>query len=95
MQQDTWLTVITRDPEGIVASFGATEAPGDKLPPAQPVGSLHALPQEAGVPPLQLLEAPFDAGRRAVRRAARAALGGEHLIAAGIPLAESADLEGR
>ena len=67
--QDTWLTVITRDPNGIVASFGAVAVPGDKLPPAQPLGSMHTLPQEEGAPPLQLLEVSFDAGRRAVQRA--------------------------
>ena len=67
-ERDTWLTMITRDPEGIVASFGAAEAPGDKLPPALAVGSLHALPQEAGMPPLQLLEAPFEAATRGAPR---------------------------
>ena len=61
--------VLTQDPAGIVLGFGSQTAPMKDLPPAQPIGSQHGVPQAEGLPPLALLEAPFEAGRRAVRDA--------------------------
>jgi hypothetical protein len=65
----TLFSVLTRDPDGIVGSFGSTEVPVEALPPQQPTGSLHRIAQSAEMPPIILLEAPFDAGRQAVREA--------------------------
>jgi hypothetical protein len=66
---DVLLSVLTRDPEGILSSFGSTEVPADALPPEQPKGSLHTVAQSAEMPPITFLEVPFDVGRQAVREA--------------------------
>ena len=63
------LTVVTRDPEGIVACFGSNRVPAIHLPPVQPLGSIHIFEQDEAVPALQLLESEFDAGRHVVRAA--------------------------
>jgi hypothetical protein len=65
----TLFSVLTRDPDGIVNSFGSTEVPADALPPQQPTGTLHTVAQSADLPPITFLEVTFDAGRRAVREA--------------------------
>jgi hypothetical protein len=65
----TLFSVLTRDPDGIVGSFGSTEVPTEALPAPQPAGALHAVAQSADMPPITFLEAPFDAGRQAVREA--------------------------
>jgi hypothetical protein len=65
----TLLSVLTRDPDGIVNSFGSTEVPADALPPQQPTGALHTVAQSADLPPITFLEVTFDAGRKAVREA--------------------------
>ena len=63
------LTVVTRDPDGIVACFGSNRAPAEHLPPVQPLGSIHIFAQDEVVPALQLLESEFDTGRHVVRAA--------------------------
>jgi hypothetical protein len=65
----TLFSVLTRDPDGIVNSFGSTEVPADALPPQQPTGTLHTVAQSADLPPITFLEVTFDAGRKAVREA--------------------------
>jgi hypothetical protein len=65
----TLVSVLTRDPDGIVGSFGSTEVPIEALPPQRPTGSLHTVAQSEDMPPITLLEAGFDAGRHAVRNA--------------------------
>jgi hypothetical protein len=65
----TLLSVLTRDPDGIVNGFGSTEVPADALPPQQATGTLHTVAQSADLPPVTFLEVTFDAGRRAVREA--------------------------
>ena len=69
--QDTGslLTVVTRDPDGIVACFGSNRVPAEHLPPVQPPGSIHGFAQDEAVPALQLLESEFDAGRHVVQAA--------------------------
>jgi hypothetical protein len=69
--QDTGslLTVVTRDPDGIVACFGSNKVPAERLPPDQPLGSIYIFVQDETVPDLQLLESEFDSGRHAVRAA--------------------------
>ncbi len=63
------LTVVTRDPDGIVASFGSVEVPADKLPPSQPPGRVFTLAQGDDVPAVELAEVPFDEGRYTVCQA--------------------------
>ncbi len=63
------LTFVVRDPEGIVAFYGAHQAPGAELPPERPIGSVSTLPMADGGPVLHLVETSFDAGRHAVRTA--------------------------
>ena len=63
------LTVVTRDPDGIVACFGSDRVPAEHLPPAQPLGSIYLFAQDEAVPALQLLESEFDAGRHVVQAA--------------------------
>jgi hypothetical protein len=65
----TLFSVLARDPDGIISSFGSTEVPIEALPLQQPPGSLHTVAQSADMPPITFLEATFDAGRRAVREA--------------------------
>jgi hypothetical protein len=65
----TLFSVLTRDPDGIVGSFGSTEVPADALPPQLPTGGLHTVAQAADLPPITFLEVTFDAGRQAVREA--------------------------
>jgi hypothetical protein len=65
----TLFSVLTRDPDGIVGSFGSTEVPAEALPAQQPLGTLHTVAQSADMPPITFLEVPFDAGRQAVREA--------------------------
>jgi hypothetical protein len=65
----TLFSILTRDPDGIVSSFGSTEVPVEALPPQQPTGSPHAVAQSADMPPVTFLEVTFDAGRQAVREA--------------------------
>jgi hypothetical protein len=66
---DTVLTVITRDPDGIVACFGSSTAPADRLPPDQPIGSIYTFAQGQDAPDLLLLESGFDQGRHVVQAA--------------------------
>ena len=65
----TLLTVITRDPNGIVACFGSDQIPAERLPPHQPLGSIYTFAQDDSVSALQLLESEFDSGRHVVRAA--------------------------
>jgi hypothetical protein len=62
----TLLTVVTRDPDGIVACFGANSVPAERLPPDQPIGGIYRFAQGEDAPALSLLESGFDFGRRAV-----------------------------
>lgn len=63
-----WLSLIARDPDGVIACFGSREIRLD-LPPDQPVGTLYPLLQGDAAPPVHLLEVPFEMARRAVRSA--------------------------
>jgi hypothetical protein len=65
----TLFSVLTRDPDGIVSSFGSTEVPAEALPEPRPAGTLHTIAQEKDMPPITLLEVAFDEGRQAVREA--------------------------
>jgi hypothetical protein len=62
------LGVIMQDASGIVTCFGSHETQPHELPPPRPPGHLHMMHPEQGAP-WQLLEVPFDTGRRAVRHA--------------------------
>ncbi len=63
------LSLLCRDPDGIVATFGSSEVPADHLPPALPLGAEYVIRQEEESEPVRLLEVPVDAGRQAVRAA--------------------------
>jgi hypothetical protein len=67
--QGQLLSLLCKDPDGIVASFGSSEVPADHLPPALPLGAEYVIRQDDGSEPVRLVEAPVDAGRQAVRAA--------------------------
>ena len=75
----TLLTVITREPEGIVACFGSDKVSVEHLPPDQPLGNIYNFAQDEAVSDLQLLESEFDAGRHVVRAALERHLASETL----------------
>ncbi len=62
-------SILCKDPEGIVASFGSLDVPVEELPPVQALGGTYMMRQSEDAPPIILLEVPFDAGRRVVREA--------------------------
>jgi hypothetical protein len=65
----TLFSVLTRDPDGVVGSFGSPEVPAEALPPLRPAGTLHTVVQSADLPPISFLEVTFDVGRQVVREA--------------------------
>jgi hypothetical protein len=66
---DTLFSVLTRDPDGVVGSFGSTEVPDEALPSPGPAGALHTVAQSEDMPPITFLEVAFDTGRQVVREA--------------------------
>jgi hypothetical protein len=60
-------SILCRDPDGIVASFGSLDASGADLPPEQVLGDTYTIQQTSDAPSITLLEVPFDVARRAVR----------------------------
>jgi hypothetical protein len=68
-EHGTLFSVLTRDPDGIVSSFGSAEVPVDLLPAQRPLGTLHTVAQTPDMPPITFVEVAFDAGRQAVREA--------------------------
>ncbi len=65
----TLFSVLCKDPDGIIASFGTGEVPAADLPPEQPVGQLYLMQDSRETPPIALLEAPVAFGLAAVQRA--------------------------
>jgi hypothetical protein len=63
------ISVLCRDPVGIVASFGSMEVEAEALPAAQPEGTLHTIAQSDDLPPISLLEVSSDLGRQVVHEA--------------------------
>jgi hypothetical protein len=63
------VSVLCKDPDGIGACFGSQEVAIADLPPAQPLGSSYIIQQAGDMPPILLLEAPFEVGRQTVREA--------------------------
>jgi hypothetical protein len=73
------LSILCKDPEGIVACFGSQAVAEADLPPAQPLGGRYTIQQTSDMPPILLLEAPFDMGRQVVRQALAFNWAGEQL----------------
>jgi hypothetical protein len=67
--QGTLVGVLSQDPKGIVVCFGSREVPAENLPPVQPVGNIHQAVQSDDVPPVSMLEVPFEVGRHVIRQA--------------------------
>jgi hypothetical protein len=65
----TLLSILWKDPEGIVASFGSRDVPADDLPPERELGSDYVIRQAEDAPPIRLLEVPLEAARLAVHDA--------------------------
>lgn len=63
------LTVVTRDPDGIVACIDSANLPADRWQPSQPPGRVFTSTQEDGTPGVELVEVSYGEGRSAVRRA--------------------------
>jgi hypothetical protein len=68
-ERGTLLSILGKDPDGVVACFGSNEVPFEDLPPAQPLGSTYLIRQTEDAPTIMLLEAPLDLGRAVVRAA--------------------------
>ncbi len=67
--QGTLFSVLCRDPEGVIASFGSSAVPAEDLPPSLPLGADYVVRQAEDTLPIRLIEVPLDAGRRVVRAA--------------------------
>ena len=63
------ISILHKDPDGIVASFGSLDVAAEDLPPIQPLGSSYTVKQSNDALPLVLLEVPFNVGMQAVRAA--------------------------
>ncbi len=63
------ISILTKDPLGIMSCFGSTEVPVVELPAPQPLGSIFRLARKHEDAAIMLLEVPFDVGRQAIRDA--------------------------
>jgi hypothetical protein len=63
------MTVVARDPSGIVAAFGGVDVAASDAPPVVPEGQVLSVPQPGERRPLMLLSVPFDVGRQAAQKA--------------------------
>ena len=63
------LTIVTRDPFGIIACSGALDVAGAEIPPIVPTGEILTIPQSGDLRPLMLLATSFDVGRLTLQRA--------------------------
>ncbi|HEX9116476.1 MAG TPA: hypothetical protein VGA61_10440 [Anaerolineae bacterium] len=68
-EHGTLLSVLCKDPEGIIASFGSTDVPVAELPPPLPPGGEYLIRQGEDGPAIRMLEVGADAGRVVVRDA--------------------------
>jgi hypothetical protein len=62
-------SILCRDPEGIVASFGSNDVAVEDLPPDNEQGAAFVIRQAEDALPITLLAVPVDAARHAVRAA--------------------------
>jgi hypothetical protein len=67
--QGTLFSILCKDPDGIVGSFGSRHVPVADLPPAQPLGDVYLVRQTEDTAPIMLLEVPLGDGQRTVREA--------------------------
>ena len=65
----TLFSILCKDPDGIIASFGSSQVPVDDLPPERELGANYVIRQAEDALPITLLEVPLEAGRQAVRAA--------------------------
>jgi len=65
----TLFSILCRDPDGIVASFGSSEVAVEDLPPSNEQGAAFVIRQAEDALPITLLAVPVDAARHAVRAA--------------------------
>ncbi len=68
-EQAVVLSVVTEDAHGLTSASGSLNIGLAELPSARPVGNLHHLAVGRRSIPLLLLEAPIEAGRRALQGA--------------------------
>jgi hypothetical protein len=68
-ESGSFISILSRDPVGIVTAFGSMEVDAEAMPAAQPEGTLYTFAQSDDMPPISLLEIPFDVGRNVVHRA--------------------------
>ncbi|PKO22657.1 MAG: hypothetical protein CVU38_08135 [Chloroflexi bacterium HGW-Chloroflexi-1] len=63
------LSILIRDPEGIVACFGSTAMSDAELPPLPAPDHPYTIPQPGDTPPITFLQVPFEVGYQAVQEA--------------------------
>ncbi len=67
----TLFSILSKDPDGIIGSFGTTEVPVADLPPANPAGGEYFIRQGEDRPAIRMLAVTVDAGRAMVQAALR------------------------
>ena len=63
------LSILIRDPEGIVACSGSPDTSDVELPTLPALGQMYTVPQPSDAPPITLLRVPFEVGCQAVQEA--------------------------
>ena len=63
------LGIVIQDPIGIITCWGSTETRNEQFLPAQSPNNIYIISPEDGLPPIMLLEVPFEVGRQVLREA--------------------------